>query len=120
MTAEYRGQADVVKWVGAHSPSVVSNWIKRMPDEIPQPDAIIVNEGGAQPTRGWLPERKPEWIEFAAKRNTAVAESKSANARRTRATAALIEQGVKAGTIDPAEAVKLLAELIGRPEDGKP
>lgn len=109
MTAEYRGQADVMRWCGARTPSVITNWIKRYPDEAPQPDVLIWNESSKDPIRGWLPEREAEWKEFAAKR----AEHPVNESRRAARTADLIERGVAEGRIDPAEAVKLLRELIG-------
>ena len=115
MTVEYRGQSDVGRWCGVGR-AAVSNWLTRFPDEIPEPDVIIMNEGARDPVRGWLPERQAEWLEFADARRSEPTEVGRAAARRARATALLIERGVAAGTIDPAEGVRLLTELIGRPE----
>lgn len=120
MTTEYRGQSDVGRWCGVGR-AAVSNWITRFPDQVPQPDAVILNKGAKDPIRGWLPERQAEWLDFADARRAEPTEAGRATAKRARATALLIEQGVTAGTIDPAEGVKLLTELIGRPEqDRKP
>lgn len=117
MTTEYRGQSDVGRWCGVGR-AAVSNWISRFPDDIPQPDVIIVNEGARDPIRGWLAERQQEWLDFADARRAEPTEAGRAAARRARKTAALIGEGVREGRIDPAEAVKLLAELIGKPEPG--
>jgi hypothetical protein len=117
MTTEYRGQTDVMRWCGGVTRNAILNWFTRHPDEVPQPDVIILNEGTDQVTRGWLPERRREWEKFAAARRSEPGEAGRAAARRARTTAALIEQGVAAGAINPAEGVKLLAALIGQPEN---
>jgi hypothetical protein len=114
----YRGLSDVMRWCGVSSRPVISNWIARHPDTVPQPDVIIVSEDTSQVTRGWLPERRAEWEKFAADRKQAdrFGSVASASMRRAQSTAALIEEGVTAGRIDPQEAIRLLSELIGRPE----
>ena len=45
MTAIYRGSSDVMLWCGGVTRPAISNWIKRHPGEVPEPDAEIVNEG---------------------------------------------------------------------------
>lgn len=112
MTTTYRGQADVARWCGV-SRAAVSNWLKRHPDKAPAPDVEIVNEDSNFVTRGWLPERRPEWEAFNAARN-ARPEVTAAGAatRRSRKAAERIYQGVQDGTIDPAAAIELLHELI--------
>lgn len=118
---EYRGQSDVMLWCGVTRPAV-SNWISRHPDTVPQPDVIIVSEDSSRVIRGWLPERREEWEKFAAARKadraaiTASAATRSAASRRAQNTAALIRESVAAGRIEAAEAVALLAELIGQPD----
>jgi hypothetical protein len=106
----HRGQSDVMQWCGGVTRAAVSNWFARFPDEVPQPDVVIANEGTSQVTRGWLPGRRAEWELFAASRDES---SGGANTtKRVRRTADMIYQGVQEGRIDPAEGVKLLHELI--------
>ena len=62
-------------------------------------------------TRGWLPERRPEWVAFAAARKAAEMAS-AGSARRNRKAAEMIYADMQAGTIDPATAARLLHELI--------
>ena len=59
------GPAFVAEWVGVDK-STVNQWIAKHPDDFPDPDAEV-NTGKAV-ARGWLPERRQEWIEYAAKR----------------------------------------------------
>jgi len=113
MTTTYRGQADVARWCGGVTAAAISNWMRRHPDTVPVPDAVIVNEGGAQPVRGWLPERRLEWEAFNAVRSAgSAAGSASTAARRNRKAAEKIYQDARAGLIDPATAIELLHELI--------
>lgn len=112
MTAEYRSQGDVARWCGVKR-AAVSNWMSRWPDDTPEPDVIIRSENSGTVTRGWLPERRQEWEKFAAERFHGPHIASGASAR-VQSTAALIEEGVQTGRIDPQEAVKLLRELIGR------
>ena len=111
MTTIYRGSTDVMLWCGGVTRPAISNWIKRHPDEVPEPDAEIVNEGIASVTRGWLPERRPEWVAFADARK-ATERASTGSARRNRRAAEVIYADMQAGTIDPATAAKLLHELI--------
>lgn len=108
MIPEYRGASDVARWCGV-TRAAVGNWMARH-DDWPQPDVVVASEGTEQVVRGWLPERRAEWEAWAAKR--AADHSRGAATRRTRRTAEMIYQGVQEGRIDPAEAVKLLHELI--------
>ena len=62
MTAIYRGSSDIMQWCGGVTRPAISNWIKRHPDEVAEPDGIIVNEGITSVTRGWLAERRPERV----------------------------------------------------------
>jgi hypothetical protein len=107
-----------MRWCGGVTRNALLNWFARYPDEVPQPDVIIVSEDTDQVTRGWLPERREEWEKFAAARKAGAAGRASAT-RQARRTAELITQCVDAGTIDPREAVRLLRELIGRPATGQ-
>lgn len=127
MTTVYRGAADVARWCGV-SRSAVSNWLRRFPDGIPQPDVIITtevtNRGARSKTdddgiKGWLPERREEWETFAAKlrKNPArTANWKAAATRRSRSAAEQVIRGMETGEISPDAAARLLRELIGRPE----
>lgn len=115
MTTVYHGQADVARWCGTASASVVSNWIRRHPDTAPEPDVIIRNDSlrGA-PTRGWLPERRAEWEAFAAARKHALPPGSAAavRARKKRKAAGMIYADMQAGTIDATTAARLLHDLI--------
>lgn len=113
MTETYRGQADVARWCGV-STSAISNWMRRHEGLYPEPDIEVVNvESGADDgtvIRGWKPERRPEWEKYAQEnkrgRNTVAK-------RRAVKTAERIREMVEAGSIEPAEAVKLLVSLVG-------
>ena len=112
MTAIYRGSSDVMLWCGGVTRPAIFNWIVRHPGEVPEPDAEIVNEGITSVTRGWLPERRPEWEAFAAARKANPGSLSAGSARRNRKAAEMIYADMQAGTIDPATAARLLHELI--------
>ena len=112
MTTTYRSQTDVARWCGVQPPAV-SNWIRRFPGKTPAPDVVIATDGSSSAVRGWLPERRREWEAFAARLNAPPGRAAAGAAtRRARRAAEMIAQGAEDGTIDPAEAVRLLRELI--------
>jgi uncharacterized protein YjcR len=59
------GQAIVAQWCGV-KPVTITMWIDRY-DNWPQPDSVT-HTSATSITRGWLPERKAEWLEFATMR----------------------------------------------------
>jgi hypothetical protein len=123
ITTVYRGQTDVALWTKARSPSVVSNWFRRFPKDVPAPDAEIVNTGSPFPLRGYLPGREPEWAAFAARlpaRDTPSLTPAKAAARNARRTADQIYADMEAGDIKPHIAARLLRELIGAPDKEGP
>jgi hypothetical protein len=112
-----QGASDVARWCQV-TRAAVSNWATRHPDDIPEPDAIIVNEGStAAPVRGWKLDRKDEWMAFAATRLVSPGAAAVLSARRR--TADLIRRQASTGQIPESVAIELLASLIGsEPAEG--
>ena len=112
----YRGQSDVRLWCGSFitTGAAVSNWIRRHPDLVPEPDVLIVNEGSDTVLRGWAPGRRAEWEAFAIRQKKG---PRPETATRARRTADQIVRQMETGNIDPAVAAGLLRELIGRPKN---
>lgn len=81
-TVRYSGTGEVAHWCGV-SPETVTKWLIRY-DDWPDPDAEITPGRHGTPDRGWLPERRDEWLGWMAARPGRGAHGKS---RQTAATA---------------------------------
>lgn len=58
------GAGQVAAWLGV-TPAAVANWIRRWPEDIPQPDVVIATPGGI--ARGWKNDRIGDWEAFFAR-----------------------------------------------------